>query len=91
MIYNLDFEFAMFADTKDFDMREGQIRAQTRGPFGDLAKIWLYKSNNYRWYHEKILVFWNPKAESKKSDSVVNQLAYEAEADIGGLLGLFSS
>ncbi|MCI8474782.1 MAG: hypothetical protein HFF07_05535 [Oscillospiraceae bacterium] len=59
---------------------------------GDKAKRWLYKrKENFRWYYEKILVFWSPKAEGELTDSEIENLAYSVEMDIGGLFGLFTS
>ena len=59
---------------------------------GDKAKRWLHKrKENFRWYYEKILVFWSPKAEGELTDSEIENLAYSVEMDIGGLFGLFTS
>lgn len=53
----------------------------------DLSKIWLYEHKESKWFVEKILVFWKDISD----DENVSLMAFKAEADIGGLLGLFNS
>lgn len=84
----MDFEFAAL------EALEGKPRDKgwdsDLEPQGDKSKKWIHHKN-VRWYHEKVLIFWSPKAEGVQDENKVKSLAESVERDIGGLFGLFSS
>lgn len=89
-IHNPDLCFEVFATEeinkqKISEMQSPEVRHRKLP--GDLAKIWLYKHEKSKWFTEKILVFWKDISENEN----VSLMALKAEADIGGLLGLFNS
>ena len=89
-INNPDLCFEVFATEeinkhKINEMQSSKVRHRKLP--GDLSKIWLYKHKESKWFTEKILVFWKDISD----DENVSLMAFKAEADIGGLLGLFNS
>lgn len=85
---NNDFQFAMLQSLKG--QPSDVIDDVALEPKGDKAKKWLHQKN-VRWYHEKVLIIWSPKAEQEEDESKVKNLAESVETDIGGLFGLFES
>lgn len=81
-----DFEFAQFTIEGANNQKNKMETKKYRKLPGDLAKMWLYEKKA-TWVYENILIFWKPVSEGAN----VSLMAVQAEADIGGLLGLFNS
>lgn len=85
-----DLRFQEFATEKSYRKKIENIsdpKVIHRKLPGDLSKIWLYEHKESKWFTEMILVFW----KDISNDENVSLMAFKAEADIGGLLGLFNS
>lgn len=87
-INNPDLCFEVFATKEIYKQKSDRMQEDIHRKLpGDLSKIWLYEHKESKWFTEKILVFWKDISD----DENVSLMAFKAEADIGGLLGLFNS
>lgn len=85
-----DLCFKLFATEEIYKQKINKMQSPkvlNRKLPGDLSKIWLYEHKESKWFVEKILVFWKDISD----DENISLMAFKAEADIGGLLGLFNS
>lgn len=84
------------ADHPDFEFEIEKIKGEREHieeMGADKAKAWL-KRKEYDWHCQMVLVVWDPENQRLKKSSWWSPQAKRAltiEADIGGLLGLFSS
>ena len=88
------------SDFEELDTYKGELKEAKDIVYhrADKAKKWLAATDKATWYHKEVLIIYCPELEKKESEEAgtndlrkLENLAYSIEADIGGLLGLFSS